>query len=351
MAKINIMKQLGIVTAILALGLACNQISRSEASEEIASESGYYDHLGRTDVWTGGVRLIPIETEFGTFQVWTKRTGNNPTKKLLLLHGGPGATHEYFEVADSYYPEENIEYYYYDQLGSGNSDNPQQKELWSIEHYVEEVEQVRKALGMDSSNFILLGHSWGGILATEYALKYQENLKGLIISNMVPSIPDYVAYANDVLALQMDPQVLAEIRRYEEAGDYTNQAYLNLVTENYYPEHILRQPLDAWPEPVNRSFARLNYPIYLHMQGPSEFGVVGEATLKYWDRKADLKSIMVATLSIGAEFDTMDPAQMEWMAKELPNGQYLFCPNAGHMAMYDDHENYHRGVAAFIHGL
>ena len=129
------------------------------------------------------MRLIPIETPSGTFHVWTKRVGNNPTMKVLLLHGGPGATHEYLEAFDSFLPGAGIEYYYYDQLGSAYSDQPDEPELWELPRFVHEVEQVRKALGLDATNFYLYGQSWGGILAIEYALAHQKNLKGLIISN------------------------------------------------------------------------------------------------------------------------------------------------------------------------
>ena len=311
----------------------------------------YFDNSGRDDIWTGGVKMIPVETSFGTFRVWTKRTGNHPSKKLLLLHGGPGATHEYFESADSFFPKESIEYYYYDQLGSGNSEPSEHEELWSIEHYVEEVEQVRNALGLCADNFFLLGHSWGGILAIEYALKYQQHLKGLIVSNMVPSIPDYIEYANTVLAPQLDSDVLQEIRSLEEAGDFDNPKYLELITGHYYPKHVLRRPTDQWPEPVNRCFGNLNHSIYVHMQGPSEFGVAGNATLRSWDRKADLKKIQVPTLSIGAQYDTMDPQQMEWMAEQLPRGRFLFCPEGSHMSMYDDQQVYFDGIAKFIHDI
>jgi len=166
----------------------------------------YFDNTGRDDVLSGGVKMIPIETAKGTFRVWTKRVGNNPRIKVLLLHGGPGATHEYLEACDSYLPGAGIEYYYYDQLGSYYSDNPNDPDLVNIEHYVEEVEQVRKALKLDQTNFYLYGQSWGGILGMEYALKYQQNLKGLIISNMMASIPLYNDYANNVLMPTMDQE-------------------------------------------------------------------------------------------------------------------------------------------------
>ena len=113
--------------------------------------ASYFDITDRDDAWSGGVRLIPIETPRGPFKVWTKRTGNNPKVKLLLLHGGPAATHEYFECMDSFLPAAGVEYYYYDQLGSHYSDHPDDDSLYELPRFVEEVEQVRKALGLDLS--------------------------------------------------------------------------------------------------------------------------------------------------------------------------------------------------------
>jgi proline iminopeptidase len=139
--------------------------------------ASYHDSSSRPDRLSGGVRLIPIETKRGRFNVWTKRVGNNPRIKLLLLHGGLGCTHEYFEAADSYLPAAGIEYYYYDQLGSTYSDQPQHDDLWELPRFVDELEQVRVALGLDAENFFLLGHSWGGILALEYALTHQRRIK------------------------------------------------------------------------------------------------------------------------------------------------------------------------------
>src|SRR5208282_3213042 len=188
--------------------------------------ANYLDNSTRADRLTGGVRRIPITTPRGIFKVWTKRVGNNPRIKLLLLHGGPGCTHEYFEACDSYLPAAGIEYYYYDQLGSYYSDQPEHADLWELSRFVDELEQVRAALGLDSGNFFLLGHSWGGILALEYALKYQQHLKGLVISNMMASIPAYNQYAENVLMHAMDAAALAQIRRLEAAKDYGNPRYM-----------------------------------------------------------------------------------------------------------------------------
>ncbi|MFN7998808.1 MAG: proline iminopeptidase-family hydrolase [Bryobacteraceae bacterium] len=308
--------------------------------------TSYFDSSGRDDTLSGGVKMIPIQTAKGTFHVWTKRTGNNPAIKVLLLHGGPGATHEYFEAFDSYFPAAGIEYYYYDQLGSAYSDQPDFPELWDLPRFVEEVEQVRHALKLDRSNFYLLGQSWGGILATEYALKYQQNLKGLIISNMVPSIPAYNRYASTVLMPAMDQKVLAEIKTLEAAHQYDNPRYEELLFSTYYVQHILRMPPDRWPDPVKRAFARMNKKIYVPMQGPSEMGASGK--LANWDRTADLTKISVPTLSIGARYDTMEPAEMEKIAKTVQKGRYLFCPNGSHLAIYDDQQVYMAGIIQFL---
>ena len=158
---------------ILFLMMSCTNNQEKNITE--AQSSSYFDYSNSEDQITGGIKMIPIETPKGTFHVWTKRMGNNPKMRLLLLHGGPGATHEIFENFDGYLPHEQIEYIYYDQLESYYSDQPNDSSLWTIEHFVEEVEQVRKALNLTNDNFYLLGQSWGGILAMEYALKYQDN--------------------------------------------------------------------------------------------------------------------------------------------------------------------------------
>jgi len=234
--------------------------------------TAYLDNTSRDDRLSGGVRRIPVQTPHGTFNVWTKRFGNNPRIKLLLLHGGPGCTHEYFEPCDSYLPGAGIEYYYYDQLGSYYADQPDIPELWELPRFVEEVEQVRVALALDSTNFFLLGHSWGGILALEYALKYQAHLKGLIISNMMASIPTYNDYAERVLMPMIEPAVLAQIKALEAAKDYQNPRYMELLMEHHYVHHVLRMPLDAWPDSAERCFKHLNQKVYIPLQGPSELG-------------------------------------------------------------------------------
>lgn len=293
-----------------------------------------------------GVRQIPISTPKGEFRVWTRRVGDNPRTKVLLLHGGPGATHEYFEPFEEPFGAAGIEYYLYDQLGSAHSDQPDDPDLWTIARFVDEVEQVRVALGLDRSNFYLLGHSWGGMLAIEYALEHQEHLKGLVISNMMSSGPAYNAYAHDVLMPTMDQAVLAEIKGFEERGEIDDPRYSELLNAHHYVHHVLRMPLDQWPVSVTRAFAAINMSIYVPIQGPSELGAGG--LLLDWDRTDDLARITVPTLVIGAQHDTMDPPFMRSMAARLPRGSYLHCPDGSHMTMYDDPEPYFAGLIRFI---
>lgn len=320
--------------------------SSSAVAADSTTAGSYFDSTGRDDVLAGGVKLITIQTPKGPFKVWTKRVGNNPRIKVLLLHGGPAMTHEYLEAFDSYLPRAGIEYYYYDQLGSAYSDQPDEPSLWELPRFVEEVEQVRRALKLDASNFYLLGHSWGGMLALEYALKYQQNLKALIISNMVPSIPAYSRYAQNVLMPSMDQKALAEIKALEAAGKFDDPRYEELLMENFYIYHLLRMPADQWPDPLLRSLNKINKKIYIPLQGPSELGTSGK--LVNWDRTADLPTIAVPTLAIGARYDTMEPAQMQKIAKGVKKGRYLFCPNGSHFDLYDDQSVYMTGVIQFI---
>lgn len=324
--------------AVIVLAIACQPKQNNDVS--LAT----YHKLSDSGVQTGGVKMISIETPVGKFNVWTKRFGNNPTIKVLFLHGGPGGSHEFFESFESYFPQEGFEFYEYDQLGSHYSDKPKDSSLWTTERFVEEVEQVRKALGLTKDNFFLLGHSWGGILAMEYALKYQDNLKGLIISNMMSSCPAYGKYAQDVLAKQMDPKVLDTIRAIEAKGDFSNPKYMELLMPNFYDKHFCR--ILPNPEPLLRGFPHLNTEVYTIMQGPSEFGVSGR--LANWDRSKDLPKIKVPTLTIGGTHDTMDPEHMKWMATQVQKGRSLICPNGSHCSMWDDQQNYFPGVISFI---
>lgn len=329
------------------MSFSCTSPNGENQSQNQGSSS-YLDFSNRDDQFEGGICMIPIKTPKGEFKVWTKRVGNNPTMKVLLLHGGPGMTHELYSCFDGYFPSEGIEYIYYDQLGSYYSDQPEDQSLWTIDRFVDEVDQVREALGLNKDNFYLFGQSWGGMLAMEYALKHQDKLKGLVISNMMSSLDEYEKYAKEVLGPQMPAEVFEEVMEIEKNNDFENPRYEELLLEHHYQYHVLRMPLEEWPEAVMRSLKHVNPNVYVYMQGHSEFGITTGATLKGWDRRADLKNISVPTLVIGAGHDTMDPAHMEWMASEVQRGRYLFCPDGSHLSQYDDQKVFFEGLIKFI---
>ncbi|MCB0527855.1 MAG: proline iminopeptidase, partial [Saprospiraceae bacterium] len=166
------------------------------------------------------------------------------------------------------------------------------------------------------------------------------------ISNMMASCPAYGKYADDVLAKQMDPAALAEIRQIEANNDFENPRYMELLMPNFYAKHVCRLPLESWPEPMNRSFGRMNQSLYVTMQGPSEFGIAGK--LADWDVTKALPSLKVPTLTIGAAHDTMDPEHMKWISTAVQKGRFLLCPDGSHMCMWDDQKTYMNGIISFM---
>ena len=327
--------------AALVLGfVACNPAQTADSASDETCD--YLDFRTPGSYQAAGIQMIEID---GGYKVWTKRFGNNPDMKVLLLHGGPAMTHEYLECFESFFPQANIEFYEYDQLGSYYSDQPSDTSLWTIDRFVEEVETVRQKLGLTPDNFYLLGNSWGGLLAMEYALKYQENMKGLIVCNMTADFGKYEAY-NAQLRSQLRPTLLDTLKSYEEKEDYFNPEYAEIVMNEYYTKHICRIPIENWPDPWMRSLEHVNPDVYVYMQGPSEF--VPGGILKGWSVWDRLPEIEVPTLTVGAKYDTMNPEEMEEMSELVQNGRYLFCPNGSHLAMWDDQEVFMEGVINFI---
>jgi proline iminopeptidase len=263
---------------------------------------------------------------------------------VLLLHGGPGFGHEYLEAMEAFLPEAGIEMYYYDQLGNYNSDQPDDPSLWTLSRYVEEVEEVRRGLGLD--HFVLYGHSFGGMLAIEYALRYQQHLRGLVISNMTASIDAYVTHVTR-FKRQLPPASLARLTALEAKGAYDSAEYTEIMMNELYPKMLCRTK--PWPDAVNRSFRHMNELIYTQMQGRSEFAVTGN--LKGWDRWNRLSEIRTRTLTIGATFDEMDPADMKRMARMMPNATSAICQDGSHFCMWDDQAFYFQHLLKFLRSV
>jgi len=334
------MKNLILFIAMLSI-VACQQAPKKAENQEKEQNCDYHNFTTPGKFQQAGVQMVELKEGY---KVWTKRFGNSPMK-VLLLHGGPALTHEYMECFESFFPQANIEFYHYDQLGSHYSDKPDDDNLWTIERFVEEVEQVRQALGLNKDNFYLLGNSWGGILGMEYALKYQQHLKGLIVCNMTADFDKYEAY-NAKLRSKMRKSLTDSLLVFENNGDYHNPIYQDLVFNEYYTKHICMFPQEEWPEPIMRSFGHINQHVYEYMQGPSEF--VPGGILKHWSVWDRLKELYVPTLMVGAEYDTMNPDEMKEMATLVQNGRSLHCANGSHLAMWDEQEFFMEGVINFI---
>jgi proline iminopeptidase len=268
-------------------------------------------------VHVGGSKRIQIG---GGHWVWTKKVGSGDIK-VLLLHGGPGADHRYFEGFEDFLPRNGIEFYYYDQLDSTNSEKPNDPRLWTIPRYTDEVEAVRQGLGLEQ--FYLLGHSWGGLLAIEYALKYQQHLRGLVISNMAASADSFVKHVSKLRA-QFPADVRAKLEFYENANKTDDPEYQRLLFDKVYKIFICR--LDPWPDPVLRSLGGWNQHVYRVLQGRNEFE------------------------AMGARYDEMDPEDMRKMGSLIPHGQAWISETGSHFAMYDDQRNYFEALLGFLKG-
>lgn len=319
-----------LIIASLSLMVACGPTENRRES--------HHQNVG--EIKTGGSKLISID---GKYKVWTKKVGEGKIK-VLLLHGGPGFSHDYFECFEDFLPKENIEFYYYDQLGSGNSDVPTDTTLWNTARFVEEVEQVRKGLGLE--NFYILGHSWGSLLAMEYLNKYQKHVKGAVLSNMTGSIDDFINYSavlKSKLFTSIEKQLFDSL---DMAKAYSSPRYTSLLNEKLYTKVICRMPLEQWPEPLMRAFKKPNQSVYLQMQGIDEFHVTGN--LMNWDFWDKMPRIKVPTLVLGGVYDEMDPESMKREAQLIPNSRLYLCPEGSHMSMYDDQSNYFNSLVGFL---
>ena len=319
--------------------LAAGTLAAAASSSSRANPSPNRDELilpRDSQVQTGGTRMIDIGSGH---QVWTKKVGN-ASIKVLLLHGGPGADHSYFECFEDFLPQNGIEFYYYDQLDSTNSDKPGDPKLWTIERFRDEVEAVRKGLGLEQ--FYLFGHSWGGMLAIEYALTYPQYLKGMIISNMTAGIQAFEKHIAELRAALPD-DVTRILDKYEKAGVYEAPEYEKIMLEQVYSRYVCR--LNPWPEPLTRGFRNLNAKVY-DLQGPNEFFVTG--TMKNWERWSDLPRIRTRTLVMGAKYDEMSSKDLQKMADSMPNARAWISENGSHMAMYDDQIAYFRRLLTFL---
>lgn len=280
-----------------------------------------------------------IEVEVDGFKVVAYSFGNGK-ETVFCLNGGPGLPCDYLRDAHSCLVDQGYRVVAFDQLGTGSSDRPTEEGLWTIDRYVEETETVRKALGLGKVH--LLGHSWGGWLAIDYALKYKENLKTLILEDTVADMPHLVSELERLRAA-LGSETVAMMQKHEAQGTLDHPEYQAAVTILNY-RHVCRLP--EWPAPVRRSLDDWNMGPYMTMQGPNEFLYTGN--LKDWNRIPDLPGLDLPVLITVGEHDELTPACAMRMKNALPNAQLQVFRNASHMPFYENAEAYYPALIDFL---
>jgi proline-specific peptidase len=272
-------------------------------------------------------------------QVWYKVVGSGESVPLLTLHGGPGGGHDYLEPLNEIASERPV--VFFDQLGCGKSDTPDDVSLWRIDRFVDEVTAVRDALGLDRIH--LLGHSWGGWLAIEYMLGAPSGVISLTLASTSASIPQFVYEAGKLIS-ELPREMAETMRRLEAEGDFENPEFEAGMME-FYKRHLCR--LDPWPDPIMRSLENLDGNIvYETMNGPTEFTVIGN--MKDWNRIEKLGEIVAPTLITCGRYDELTPACSRTLRQGIMNSRMHVFERSAHMAHLEETESYLQILSEFL---
>jgi proline-specific peptidase len=273
-------------------------------------------------------------------RVWYRRAGDGEQTPLLILHGGPGAAAYYVEpLAERLAAHRPT--IVYDQLGCGRSDKPDDPSLWTLDRSVEEVDQVRRALGLERCH--LLGQSWGGWLSVEYMCRGPEGIAGLVLASTSASLPQFMAEARRLIGELPEP-ARTTLPELGARGEYDHPEYQRAELE-FYRRHLCR--LDPWPEALMRTAQELDgNQVYLTMNGPTEFDVIGN--LRDWDRTADLGRIGSPTLVTVGRYDEITPACSETLRDGIPDARMVVFEESSHCAHLEEPERYARAVEEFL---
>ena len=277
------------------------------------------------------------------YKLWYRQVGSGGTP-LLLLHGGPGMAHDYLEPLEALAAARSI--IFYDQLGCGRSDQPDDQSLWQIERFVSEVSTVRDALGLEQIH--LLGHSWGGWLAIEYMLTQPSGVMSLTLASTSASTPEFIAEATRLKA-ELPQDIYDTLERYEASGELHHPDYQAAASE-FNKRHVCR--LDPMPDSLLRSIANLEGNggvVYEMMFGPNEFTATGN--LKDWDRTNRLSEISVPTLITVGRYDETTPACAETMVQGIPNAKMHIFEQSSHSAHVEETEAYLQVLSDFLAGV
>ena len=259
---------------------------------------------------------------------------------IFLLNGGPGLPCNYLRDPHIKLIKKGFRIFTYDQLGCGKSSKPTNSTLWDINRYVEEVEYVRKEFNL--GKIILLGHSWGGWLGIEYAIKYQNNIEKLILENTCGDMPHMISEL-ERLRGNLGSETLKMMMKHEAEGTLDHEEYQAAITILNY-RHVCR--LDVWPQSIYDSLDDWNMEVYGTMQGPNEFLYTGN--LKNWNRIDEMSNITIPTLITVGMHDELTPACSMKMHDALPNSNLKVFKNSSHMPFYEEPENYFMELENFL---
>lgn len=272
-------------------------------------------------------------------RVWSRRTGGGAGLPLLLIHGGPGAGHDYLEPLEALGTEREV--IFWDQLGCGRSDRPENRALWTIERFADEVEEVRAALGLARCH--ILGQSWGGWLAVEYMLRRPAGVASVVFASTSCSIPEFSRECRRLIDLLPEAQRDA-IHHHAARGAFQHPDYLAAL-DLFYARHLCRLPV--WPDCLRRTVANLDgNPVYDTINGPNEFTTIGN--LRYWDRTPDLPRITEPALITCGRYDELGPACAATLQRGLADASTLVFEASAHCAHLEEPEAYAAAVAAFL---
>jgi proline iminopeptidase len=271
-------------------------------------------------------------------RVWYRIAGGGAGVPLLTLHGGPGVPHDYLEPLERLGDERPV--VFYDQLGCGRSDRPCDKSRWRVERYVEELAQVRAALGL--ARIHLLGQSWGTMLATEYLLASPAGVQSVIMANPAISVPRFVA---DVTRLRGElPEFARTALESCSAAEGANNPAYQVATLEFYLRHMCR--LDPWPEALNRSVAGMGMKSYRAMWGPNEFTATG--VLKNFDRSGRLGEIKLPMLFLAGRYDETTPESAAYYRSLAPGSELVIFEKSSHMPQLEEPDRYLAVVRDFL---
>ncbi len=279
-----------------------------------------------------------IEVEDG-YGIWYKVVGGGDGIPLLTLHGGPGAGHDYIDSLEDLAVDRPV--VFYDQLGCGRSDQPDDPTRWVIDRFTREIDTVRTALGLDRIH--LLGQSWGGWLAIEYMCEAPNGIASLVLASTSASIAEFAAECSRLRAA-LPPDVQEVLARYEAAGDFGADEYEAAVGE-FYARHVCR--LEEWPDSVMRTVDNLDgNQVYLTMNGPNEFTTTGNLT--EWDRSDSLADIAVPTLITCGRFDELGPNCAATLDAGIRDSRTVVFEHSAHLAHVEERELYMQVVGDFV---